>query len=158
MDNSLKAALSARRANIMTIREMVIEKRKKAGITQEELAKKTGIPQSRISEFESGNRSMNSNNLDKIFEALEISLQQNNEQMWDFAIECAHILKDKGIKDIEKLSKEEVATLTGKKEILIMEEWNELTLTHAELKYNVDSKRTYNYMRNLIRFHLALLG
>lgn len=140
----------------MTIRELIIQKRTEVGMTQKELSQKTGITQGRISEFESGNRTMTSDNIDKIFAALEIHFTQNNEQRWDFAQECALILKSKEIQSIDNLTKEEVATLTGKNGILTMKEYNDKLYDELDMKGGTD-KNAYNYMKVLIQFHLALL-
>lgn len=69
--------------NIMTIRELIIEKRAEVGMTQKELSEKTGITQARISDFESGKRTMTSDNIDKIFDALEIHFKQSKEELFD---------------------------------------------------------------------------
>jgi transcriptional regulator with XRE-family HTH domain len=140
----------------MTIREMVIYKRNEAGLTQKELSEKTGIAQCRISEFESGTRSMNSDNIDKIFEALEIEFSQNKEQQWIFAKECAKAIKNKGISNIDTLTKEDIATLTGKDEILLMKEYNEQLYDEMCAK-EIEDKNAYNYMKTLIAFHISLL-
>jgi len=79
----------------MTIREVIIEKRAEVGMTQRELSEKTGITQARISDFESGKRTMTSDNIDKIFNVLDIHFVRSKEQMWDLAKECANILKQK---------------------------------------------------------------
>lgn len=141
----------------MTIRELIIQKRTEVGMTQKELSQKTGITQGRISEFESGNRTMTSDNIDKIFAALGIHFKQNKEQQWDFAKECARILRSKDIQSIDNLTKEEVATLTGKNEILAMKEYNEKLYDELDMKGIADNN-AYNYIRVLIKFHLALLN
>lgn len=58
----------------MTLRELIIKARTESNMTQGELSAKTGIPQSRISEFESGKREMGSNNIDKLLFALKITI------------------------------------------------------------------------------------
>lgn len=140
----------------MTIRELIIQKRTECGMTQKELSEKTGISQNRISEFESGNRNMNSDNIDKIFAALDIFFKQSKEQQWDFAKECAKILKSKDVSKIDNLSQEEVATLTGKNEILEMKEYDDELYSYLDVK-GVADKNAYNFMKTLINFHLALL-
>lgn len=140
----------------MTIRELIIQKRTECGMTQKELSEKTGISQNRISEFESGNRNMNSDNIDKIFAALDIFFKQSKEQQWDFAEECAKILKSKDVSKIDNLSQEEVATLTGKNEILEMKEYDDELYSYLDVK-GVADKNAYNFMKTLINFHLALL-
>lgn len=140
----------------MTIRELIIEKRVEAGMTQKELSEKTGITQARISDFENGKRTMTSDNIDKIFDILDIRFKRSKEEQWDFAKECASILKSKGINNIDNLTKEEVATLAGKKEILAMKEYNEKMYDELDMKC-IANKNAYNYIRALIKFHLALL-
>lgn len=140
----------------MTIRELITQKRTEVGMTQKELSEKTGITQARISDFESGKRTMTSDNIDKIFNALEIHFKQNKEEQWNFAKECARILKSKDINSIDNLTKEEVATLTGKNELLAMKEYNDKLYDELDIK-GIANKDAYNYMKVLIKFHLALL-
>lgn len=140
----------------MTIRELIIQKRTEVGMTQKELSEKTGITQARISDFESGKRTMTSDNVDKIFAALEIHFKQSKEDLWNFAEECARILKNKEIRSIDNLTKEEVATLTGKNELLAMKECNDKLYDEMDIK-GIADKNAYNYMKVLIKFHLALL-
>ncbi len=52
-----------------------IEARKKANMTQEELAKKTGLKQSAIARFESGKQSPNTDTLFRILEAVGCTLE-----------------------------------------------------------------------------------
>lgn len=53
-----------------TIRELIIRKRKELDFTQIDLAKKTGLTPSQISNFESGKTTLRSDTLDKIFDVL----------------------------------------------------------------------------------------
>ncbi|MCR2007816.1 helix-turn-helix domain-containing protein [Bacteroides acidifaciens] len=140
----------------MTIREIIVKKRTEVGMTQKELSQKTGIPQGRISEFESGTRQMQSGNIDLILDALNISFKQSKEELWDFAKECAQILKSKGINNIDSLAKEDVAALTGKDDILSMKEYNEKLYDEMCLK-KIEDNNAYNYFKTLLLFHLALL-
>lgn len=126
-------------------------------MTQKELSEKTGISQSRISEFESGNRSMNSENIDKIFDVLEVNFAKNGQQQWELAEECAKILKEKGIRNINKMSKEDVSTLVGKTEILALKEYSDTLYDKYCMMGVIDEKNNWNYMKTLIRFHLSLL-
>lgn len=79
----------------MTLRELIIKARTESNMTQGELSEKTGIPQSRISEFESGKREMGSNNIDKLLFALKITIapivnsnkmEMNNEAVDNYKI------------------------------------------------------------------------
>ena len=92
----------------------------------------------------------------KIFEALEIEFSQNKEQQWIFAKECAKAIKNKGISNIDTLTKEDIATLTGKDEILLMKEYNEQLYDEMCAK-EIEDKNAYNYMKTLIAFHISLL-
>lgn len=143
---------------IMTIRELVIQKRTETGMTQKELAEKAGITQAQISDFENGKRTMTSDNIDKLFAALEINLVQNKNQMWNLAVECAKILKSKDVTNIQKLSKEEVAALTGKDEILAMKEYSDQLYIELSIKGSIDDVNVWNYMQALISFHIALIN
>ena len=125
-------------------------------MTQEELSSKTKISQSNISSFESGKRKMTSDNLDRIFEVLGIKYyKDSNEHNWNFAKECAKILKDKGVNSIMKMSQEEVSTLTGKEEIMRMQVYNDKIFNEYITGSKADD--SYNYMKTLIEFHLAML-
>jgi transcriptional regulator with XRE-family HTH domain len=139
----------------MTIRELVIARRNELNMTQGELSSKTKIPQSNISSFESGKRKMTSENLDKIFEALGIEFyNQDGEYNWDLAKECAKALQEKGIESIDKLTQEEVATLSGKEEILRMKNYSNRFFDN---NYRfINSSNSYNYIKTLINFHLAM--
>lgn len=140
----------------MTIREIIIQKRTEVGMTQMELSEKTGITQARISDFESSKRSMTSDNIDKILNALELHFKQSREQQWDFSIECARLLLKKGITDISNLSKEEVATLTGKEEIIALKEYNKELYDALSLRGTIDEYNTWNMMKTLIKFQLTI--
>jgi len=50
------------------------ERREAAGLTQEQLAEKSGLPQSHISRLENARHSPSRSTLDKIASALQISL------------------------------------------------------------------------------------
>lgn len=142
----------------MTIRELIIEKRAEVGMTQKELSEKTGLTQARISDFESGKRTMTSDNIDKIFNALEIRLARSKEQMWDLAEECANILKQKGksVDDIKKLTKDELVDLTGKEEILPLNDYSEKFYSEMSTGF-INDLTSYDYFLTLIAFHRALL-
>ena len=55
------------------IREILQEELKKQGISATKLAEKAGIRQASVTEFLSGNRNLRSDNIDKLFEALNIN-------------------------------------------------------------------------------------
>ena len=141
----------------MTIQELITQKRTEVGMTQKELSEKTGITQTQIFDFESGKRTMISDNIDKIFNALEIHFKQNKKEQWNFAKECARILMSKDINSINNLTKEEVATLTGKNELLVMKEYNDKLYDELNMK-GIANKNAYNYMKVIIKFHLSLLN
>lgn len=143
----------------MTIREVIIEKRAEVGMTQRELSEKTGITQARISDFESGKRTMTSDNIDKIFNVLDIHFVRSKEQMWDLAKECANILKQKGksVADTKKLTKDELADLTGKEEILYLDEYSEGFYDENSARGIINELTAYNYVIALVAFHRALL-
>lgn len=56
------------------LREKIIKARKEQGLTQKDLAKKVGVRQATISDFERGKTNLNSNTLEKIFEILNINI------------------------------------------------------------------------------------
>lgn len=140
-----------------TIRELIISKRKESRMTQKELSEKTGITQARISEFESGARSMTSDNIDKIIEALDIQFKKNRENEWDFAKKSAQKLKSKGVNKIDSLSREDISNLIESPEILALKEYEEEQYDKLYLKGLIDEHDTFNYLRALISFHLALI-
>lgn len=51
---------------------------------------------------------------------------------------------------------EDIATLTGKDEILLMKEYNEQLYDEMRAK-EIEDKNAYNYMKTLIAFHISLL-
>lgn len=58
------------------VSERIREARSEAGLTQDELAEKSGLPQSHISRLESGKHSPTAKTLEKIAEALGISMSR----------------------------------------------------------------------------------
>jgi len=58
----------------MKLHEQVAAIRKQKGITQVELSERTGIRQAAISNFEKGKASINSKNLELIFNELNITI------------------------------------------------------------------------------------
>lgn len=142
----------------MTIRELIINKRAELGMTQAQLSNITGISQARISEFESGSRQMMSDNVDKIIEALRIKFyNESPDTNWTFATECAKILKEKGITSIDKLTKEDLATLCSKDEFLLMKEYGKCFDEERIIKQGDSPDDSFNYIRTLIAFKLATL-
>ena len=86
-----------------TIREIVIDKRKKVNMTQVELAEKASITQAQISNFESGKATLGSDKLDKIFDVLRLKSSQTKEEQWTLSGDCALIIKEKKL-DITNMS------------------------------------------------------
>lgn len=127
-------------------------------MTQAELSRRTGITQARISEFEKGTRQMMSGNIDLLFEALNIKFyKETPDHNWDFAGECAHILKGKGITSVDKLSKEDLATLCDKPEFLSMKEYGKNYNEEKSIKQGADPENSFDYLKTLIEFKLAVL-
>lgn len=143
----------------MTIRELIISKRNELGMTQKELSKRTGITQARISEFESGTRQMLSNKIDLLFDALDIKFyKESPDHNWDFATECARILKTKGITSIDKLTREDLSALCDKPEFLTMKQYDKNYNEEKMLKQGADPDNSFDYLKTLITFKLAVLG
>lgn len=142
----------------MTIREMIIQKRTELGMTQAELSRRTGITQARISEFEKGTRQMMSSNIDLLFEALDIKFYKASpNHNWGFAGECAHILKEKGVTSVDKLTKEDLATLCDKPEFLSMKEYGKNYNEEKSIKQGADPDNSFDYIKSVIAFKLAVL-
>lgn len=144
----------------MTIRKYIVKKRKECGMTQKELSEKTGISQSRLSQFECGERSMNSDNIDKIFKALNIYFSLKKQDLWDFAKECAKTLKDKGIKpkNIKNIGRSRLAKLTGKEEIISLRRYSDKFYDRFSDTGEIPNPdNTFNYIHTLIMMHLALI-
>lgn len=142
----------------MTIREMIIAKRNELGMTQAELSRRTGITQARISEFEKGTRQMMSSNIDLLFEALGIKFyKESPDHNLYFASECAKILKEKGITSVDKLSREDFATLCNKPEFLSMKQYDKNYNEDKMLKQGADPDNSFDYLKTLIAFKLAVL-
>lgn len=136
---------------------MIIAKRNELGMTQAELSRRTGITQARISEFEKGTRQMMSSNIDLLFEALGIKFyKESSNHNWDFATECASILKEKGITSVDKLSREDFATLCNKPEFLSMKQYDKNYNEDKMLKQGADPDNSFDYLKTLIAFKLAV--
>ena len=96
------------------------------------------------------------NNIDKIFEAIDIHFEQSKDKMWIFAEECVKTLKEKGVSNIDNLTQEDVATLTGRNEILVMKTYND-KLYDSLCVRGIEDDNAYNYMNVLIKLHFSLL-
>ncbi len=139
-----------------TLREMVIEKRKRNNLTQVELAERAGLTQAQISNFESGKSTLGSDKLDKIFDILRMKSSQTKERQWDLAGECATLIKEKGL-DVSNISKEELSQLCGDEEILLLQNISDSLYDKYVMSNIVDEHNTFNYFMSLVRFRLACL-
>lgn len=150
-----KDMMSFKPESEMTLREKVISRRKNAKITQTELAEKTGLTQSQLSEFESGKSDLTSSSLDKIFNVLKLKYSQNAEEQWELAGICAEEIKNRGIVDVKSISKEEMAEIGKNEEILLLQViGKKLYNSYVDARI-IDEKNTYNYFLTLVNFRYA---
>jgi Helix-turn-helix. len=155
---SVKAAHNTYNMNTeMTLRETVILRRKEVNMTQLELAEKTGLTQSQLSNFEAGKTSLSSDNLDKVFSVLNIKFSQNAEKLWDLSQLCAKKLKEKGVKDISLITREEMAELSGNEDILLLQVISESLYDKYAACKLINEQNTYNYFISLVKFQFACL-
>lgn len=141
----------------MTLREVIVSRRKKVGITQVELAEKAGITQAQLSNFESGKSTLNSDSLDKLFAVLKIKSAQSAEAQWELADLCAERLKERGVKDVFLISREEMAEIAENEEILLLQIVNDKLYDMYAKSGIVNEHNTYNYFQTLVAFRLACL-
>lgn len=141
----------------MTLREVVISRRKKAGMTQAQLAEKSGLTQAQLSNFESGKATLNSDSLDKLFAALRMQYSQTAEEQWNLAELCAAKLKERGIKDANLITREEMAEIAGNEEILLLQVVPQKLYDMYIDSHIVNEHNTYNYFKTLVRLRLACL-
>lgn len=152
-----KDAMSFLPESEMTLREIVISRRKKAKMSQTELAEKTGLTQSQISEFESEKRSLGSDSLDKIFKVLKMKYAQNSDAQWELAGLCATEIKRRGIKELGLITKEEMSEIGGNDEILLLQVINDKLYEQYVRAGILNESNTYNYFLALVRFRFACL-
>lgn len=141
----------------MTLREVIVSRRKKVGITQVELAEKAGITQAQLSNFESGKSTLNSDSLDKLFAVLKIKSAQSAEAQWELADLCAKRLKERGAKDVFLITREEMAVIAENEEILLLQIVNDKLYDMYAKSGIVNEHNTYNYFQTLVAFRLACL-
>ncbi|MCS2366470.1 helix-turn-helix transcriptional regulator [Bacteroides caccae] len=141
----------------MTLREIVISRRKKAGLTQIELAEKSGITQAQLSNFESGKATLNSDSLDKLFAVLKMKSAQSAEAQWDLAGLCAERLKERGIKDVSLITREEMSKIAENEEILLLQIINDKLYDMYASSGIINEHNTYNYFQTIVAFRLACL-
>lgn len=154
MDEKLK---SFKPESEMTLREIVVSRRKEAGLTQAELAEKSGLTQAQLSNFESGKSTLNSDSLDKLFAVLRMQYSQTAEEQWNLAKLCAARLKERGIKDVYLITREEMAEIAGNEEILLLQVVPKKLYDMYIDSRIVSEQNTYNYFQALVGFHLACL-
>lgn len=141
----------------MTLREVVISRRKKAGMTQAQLAEKSGLTQAQLSNFESGKATLNSDSLDKLFAVLRMQYSQTAEEQWNLAELCAVRLKERGIKDANLITREEMAEIAGNEEILLLQVVPQKLYDMYIDSRIVSEHNTYNYFQALVGLRLACL-
>lgn len=141
----------------MSLREIVVSRRKKAGLTQAQLAEKSGLTQAQLSNFESGKSTLNSDSLDKLFSVLRMKYSQNVEEQWNLAELCATRLKERGIKDIKLITREEMAEIAENEEILLLQVVPKKLYDMYVDSHIVSEHNTYNYFQTLVGFRLACL-
>lgn len=140
----------------MKINEIVASQRRRLGLKQYQVAERTGIAPSQISIFERGGSGMVSTNLEKLFQALELHLvydRQSTQQ--NIARECAQMLAERGIKDINSLQREEVAAMIGNEELLLLPVVSHALYSRYQRSELVDETHTWNYFAALVQGFLT---
>lgn len=141
----------------MTLKEIVVSRRKKAGLTQAQLAEKSGLTQAQLSNFESGKSTLNSDSLDKLFAVLRMQYSQTAEEQWNLATLCAARMKERGIKDANLVTREEMAEIAGNEEILLLQVVPQKLYDMYIDSRIVSEENTYNYFQTLVGLRLACL-
>ena len=141
----------------MKLREIVVSRRKVLNISQIDLANKCRLTQSQLSNFEAGKTSLSSDNLDKLFNVLNIEFSKYASNQWDLAKKCAEIIKEKRIKDVSSISREEMAEMSCDEEILLLQVVSESLYDKYVACKLINEQNTYNYFLSLVKFQLACL-
>lgn len=136
----------------MKISDIVASQRRRLGLKQCELAKKTGIAPSQISIFERGSAGMVSTNLERILEALDLSIVNDRQSVQrKMARKCARVMRERNIDDLRFVSREEMAAYVGNDELLLLPVVSdELYRRYCRGKL-VDETNTWNYFVELVQ-------
>ena len=136
----------------MKISEIVASQRRRLGLKQYELAEKTGIAPSQISIFERGSAGMVSTNLEKVLEALDLSIVNDRRNVQrKLARTCAKVMLDQKIKVLRFVSREELAERVGNDEILLLPVVSDELYRRYCRSQLVDETNTWNYFVTLVQ-------
>lgn len=136
----------------MKICEIVATQRRRLGMKQYQLAQMTGIAPSQISIFERGNSGMVTTNLEKVLNVLGLHIVHDRQSVQrNTARQAAHILYTHGVKDINQVTREELAKLINNPEVLLMPVVSDELYRRYSRSLLVDETNTWNYFAKLVQ-------
>ena len=97
------------------MREQIIKARKEQGLTQTDLAIKTGLRQATISDFENGKKNLRSDLLEKILQTLNLDIMniiEEKKMQLELSGKIAKELIAKGVEDVKPLTRETIHMMT----------------------------------------------
>jgi transcriptional regulator with XRE-family HTH domain len=138
------------------LREQIISARKEQGYTQSSLARKIGVRQATINEFESGKRGLRFEILEKIFNELNLvvmNVQQRKKMQLEKSAEIATLLIKKGVKSVKDMSKKQLVDLT-------QDSYLSTLPTYADKEYRSEKEKesdenVFEYFLTLLEFDIA---
>ena len=116
----------------MTVGEQIKKYRKKAGLSQRELGEKLGVSQQHIAQYESGKRTPKIENLNKIADALKLSLNDLIPESFERTISHGDELLAMDYNLIEIIISHKIFSDKEKKKILNQIEKNKAILEKME--------------------------
>ena len=136
----------------MKISEIIASQRRRLGLKQYELAEQTGIAPSQISIFERGSVGMVSTNLEKILDALDLSIVNDRQSVQrKLARKCARVMRERKIEDLRFISREELAACVGNDELLLLPVVSDELYRRYCRSQLVDETNTWNYFVSLVQ-------
>ncbi len=127
-----------------------------AGLTQAKLAEMSECTPNQMGVFLKGNGFLNKSSLEKCLSAIGVRLDVYANR-YKLAQKAAKSLRDIDKEDIMEMSKEEMATLTGHKEILALFDVSEKELDVILDSQIVDYEGTYPFFQAMV-LHLMQVG
>ncbi len=142
----------------MTLREQIIQERKRQGMTQSDLAEKIGTRQATISDFEKGKSNLRFDILEKIIETLNINIMDTIERrkyQLQKSKELAKVLIEKGVEDIDNISKNKLIELTNDSYISMLPFAEDKEYQTPQEREN--DENTFEYFMILLKFDFVYL-
>ncbi len=136
----------------MKICEIVADQRRRLGLKQYQLAERTGIAPSQLSIFERGNSGMVTTNLEKVLDALGLHIVYDRQGVQqDLARQTARALSARGVTDVRSISREEIATIVGNEDMLLMPMVSDELYRRYCKSELVDETNTWNHFVKLVQ-------